>query len=153
MSTPIVEQLAVLLVARLESVTIDNGYQADITAVKRPTRYGNFDFEEGVCAVEEGDRVPLETEAQSTDEWSQTFMITVAHYPDDTSTTPIDTALNLKGADIEKALHSDRQFSGLATNSRITAIASSQTSTGMPSITIFFDIEYRTQDGDPFTNG
>ncbi len=163
MSVPIVEQIARKILARLEQVTIDNGYTWD-AACTRPTRL-DMDaapkdkqillLQEQRFLVEDGST----DGASEAVEWRQQFAIVVFAMASDTDDDPIDTLVNVRQADIEKALHTPTddetvvdwaRIDGLALNSNLGEPEWIEGADFSGSI-IRFIAHYRVKENDPYT--
>ena len=150
MSTPIVETLARAIVTQLETLTKANGYNFDVEEVVRPLRKG-VRLRDKLVTVEQGAKRPADEEAVGTDEWIQPFTITLWLLPSDFSETPVDTLVNTFGADVEKAIKADPQWSATVIDSWVVE--------GTPVVTednalngamIDFQVNFRHAYGDPY---
>lgn len=108
---PIVEQIAMEIVDRLEAITIANGYQVNIAEVLRPTRIGNvgqlgYATKDLLAVVEQSTRTAIEqTDGNpSAIAMEQVFLVALYRTCSTNETVPIDTKINVFQADAEKAL-------------------------------------------------
>lgn len=116
MSTPIVETIAVKLVALIDAITTGNGFNQTLVAV-RPKRIhleGDLNADNTVIIEQEDGRVA--TDANETTVWLQGFTLQALAIDSDAATDPIDTRLNKIAADIIKKLFTGENSSldGLA---------------------------------------
>ena len=105
MAVPIVEQIAVKLAARLGRIATANGYTFDANVV-RPTRVGKYVPRDKEVVFYQGGRTQVEkTEGNPAGvSWKQEFVAAVFAIDSDKSVVPIDTLVNVRQADVEKAL-------------------------------------------------
>jgi hypothetical protein len=104
MSTPIIEQIAVKLVALVNGVTVAAGFNQTLTAV-RPKRIhleGDLNADNTVIIEQEDGRVGVD--ANETTVWLQGFTLQALVIDSDDATAAIDTRLNQIAADIIKKL-------------------------------------------------
>jgi len=116
MSTPIIEQIAVKLVALVNAITTGNGFNQTLTAV-RPKRIhleGDINTDNAVI-IEQGDGTAA-VDANETTIWHQGFTLQALVIDSDDATAALDTRLNQVAADIIKKLFtgSNSNFDGLA---------------------------------------
>jgi len=105
MSTPIIEQIAVKIAALVNAVTIANGFNQDLTAV-RPKRIhleGDINTD-GTVIVEQEEDAVIETDSNTVIIWRQPFTLQALVIDSDDATAAIDTRLNQVRSDIEKKL-------------------------------------------------
>ncbi len=152
MSVPILEKIAVNLLAAINEITTDNGWNQTLTA-KRPKRI-NLDDEitEDLTAIIQQENPVKGQETNSTIEWHQPFAIQTIVIDSDAATTPIDTRLNTIRADVEKKVGEDITRGGYARDQRIMdpVIFDGPKFTG---IAVNIVVIYRTLYGDPYTQG
>lgn len=105
---PIVEQIAVKLRARLAQITTGNGW--DWTAVvERPTRLGGYVPQDKSVVLFQGQRTrprePYDRDGSFLGlAWIQTFHVAVFALQSDENTDAIETLVNTRAADVEKAI-------------------------------------------------
>ncbi len=157
---PILEQIALTVVDRLETVTIANGYQQDIAEVQRPTRLGGYRARDLLAVVAQ--RSPEQDEENSTEgnprgiAWDQPFEIALYRFPSDKDTIAIDTLINIFASDCTMALTggagSDwQQFGGLAMNAWMgESLYFGDTDGAFSGIVLVFHILYRISEIDPY---
>ena len=103
---PVVESIAQVLLGRLKTISVANGYHQDIARVMRPTRLGGYSPADRLLVLLHGDRtrdVDNMAEFESIT-WLQQFHVMGFRAPSDNDPTPIDTLINLLQCDIETAL-------------------------------------------------
>ena len=106
MSTPVVESIAVKLEALVNAITVANGFNQDLTAV-RPKRIhleGDIN-DDGTVIIEQEDAV-IEQDSTTHIIWRQGFTLQALVIDSDDATAAIDTRLNTVRSDIEKKLMS-----------------------------------------------
>jgi len=104
MSTPIVETIAVKLAALIDAITIDAGFNQNLTAV-RPKRLhleGDINTDGNVIIEQEDPALLQETDEVLT--WQQPFTLQALVLDSDDAATAIDTRINQVRSDIEKKL-------------------------------------------------
>ena len=149
---PVNELIARDILATVNTVTIANGYNYDLT-VQRHSKAGDKRDHLNTIITQDDTREASEPEVYFTKEWIATYMIGVYIMPLDNDTTPIDTYVNIIRADVEKALMVDIYRSGNALNTTIRA-PKQITDEGLEYdiIVINVDVNYRTLENDPYTN-
>ena len=106
MSTPVIENIALQLVALIGQITVGNGFNQTLTAV-RPKRIhleGDINTDGTVIIEQEGAEVAVD--ANEITQWRQAFTLQALVIDSDEATDPIDTRLNKVRSDIEKKLMS-----------------------------------------------
>lgn len=151
MSTPIIEQIADLVKADINTITVANGFNQTLTAV-RPKR---IDFK---TPWNDLDVLINQVEAEQLDaptmymEWKQFFILTAFVIDSDEETASIDTRLNKVAADIIKKLLEDRTRDGLAENTGIDdASPFDDDDGGLSGIAVKIWVQYLTKDDDPYS--
>jgi len=121
---PVIEVIAKQIKTRLESVQVANGYQTTVADVQRPTRINAVAplpnrvvfAQDDASDVEDLDgqgRPPSRAFAHG-------FIVGMFIMPAQTSTDPIETAINRACADLCNAVMADPQWTGLAIDTRVT---------------------------------
>lgn len=162
MAVPIIEQIARKIKARLEEITIANGYTW-AASVKRPTRIGGFTPKDKEVILFQLSRELAEepnTEgASEAVEWWDTFAALVYALDSDESTDPIDTLVNQRQADVEKALHTCHPDETVTDWARIDGLAL-DSNFGEPQpfegadfsgVGVLMRVHYRVKENDPYT--
>jgi hypothetical protein len=148
MSVPIIEYIAADVLATVQLVTTGNGYNYDLTA-ERHKRSGDKRQHLNAVIVQE-DPKELSPKVYFTKEWELPFGIGVFIIPDEADTTPIDNYCNVIRSDIEKALMVDRFRGGYALDTQIRASHSVIEEGGETIIVINVDVNYRTNELNPY---
>jgi len=153
MTTPIIEHIAANLVTTVNGVTITNGCNQNLSAMR--SRRLDFPADEapvdGIVMIVQGEpSAPVILNA-AVIEWIQPFALNAFVIDDDDATASIDTRINKVRSDLEKALLVDHTRGGYAVDTLLeppTFFPESETATG---ITINITIRYRTIYADPYT--
>lgn len=157
MATPIVEQIALAIKAKLLTVTTANGYNVTVSEVLRPTRTGVEASPQsyGIVLLQED---PTQDDELSYDSnvsvigWNQPFSVTLAIWVSEKSETPIDSLLNTFVADVTKALMDDPQWNDLACYSNVTDYSNGKAEDGSwEGVQITYEVKYRVAEDDPYT--
>jgi hypothetical protein len=151
MATPIVEQIATNILALIQSITTDNGYNYTLSAV-RPTKAGQSIYHLSTV-IEQADPEEMgdNEKPNFTLEWHLPFRVFVVVQPEESDTTPLDTYCNLIRSDIEKASQIDYTRGGLAIDTRIRSPRFYQ----HPNLAywlceVTLEVDYRTKLVDPY---
>jgi hypothetical protein len=157
MTEPILEQIALALVAVLEDIQGGSEYETTVSAVNRPTRLEDYTPTHLAIALTQSD--PEEDEDQegagSLKMWIQPFQIHCFIQVSDKDETPIDTLANRFRADVEKAVRQDPTLGGLATDLRVRPPESwiFKSNRSFEGVTVNVEVHYRTLEDDPYTQG
>ena len=155
MSTPIVELIAEQIEALINTVTIANGYNQDLTAV-RPKRIhleGDLN-DDGTVFIEQEDAT---VEAASEDETMlrQAFTLEAIILDSDAATDAIDTRLNTVAADLIKCLFTGTNWTlgGYADGLMLRDPAIEKFIGGeqIAGVAVNIDVLYRFVSDDPYT--
>ncbi len=152
MSTPVIELIALDIVARIGEITIVNLFNQDLTAI-RSRREDWVDESPGDGKVlvwqEDEDRAPDEEQSHNTTEWDQTFSLIANVIDSDSATTSIDIRLNQVKSDIRKKMREDPSRGGNAIDTKMGT--SRKVSEGnLTGIEVEIMVRYRTQQNDPY---
>jgi hypothetical protein len=163
MATPIIEQIALKIKARLEAITTANGYEITIASVIRPLRIDE------TMATNNQIYLTQETPTRNAElscpgnpakhAWDQPFRIAIGLRPSETATTPLDTLRNTAQADIQKALAQPTsgdwsQWDGLAIRSELGTSEWYLDDDGSTAgIQMVLTVTYRIPENDPYTLG
>ena len=151
MPTPIVENIATEILARLQTI-------AGAT-VERPNKK-RTSAEDGLILLQQED---AEVEQiipgnPAIIEWRQQFTITRFFNPSDKVTTPIDTLVNAGRSEIEYAITNPsvspalwHRFGGNAVNADWGNVDRGMTLKAMDVIALHLDVIYRVSENDPYT--
>jgi hypothetical protein len=148
MGLPLIEQIAVDIFNTVSGVTVDNGYNFDLT-VQRHSKSGDKIAHLNTVIVQDdpheaGDPVYF------TKEWIQPFDIAVFIIPLESDPTAIDTYVNVVRSDVEKALMVDRYRGGKALDTQIRACRNVSETLDYDCIAINVEVTYRTLETNPY---
>lgn len=102
MSTPVVENIALALVALIDGITIANGFNQTLNAIRPKRIHLESDlYIENNAFVLQGEGGVL-IDASEVAHWVEEFIIQVIVLDSDDATTAIDTKMNQISADIQK---------------------------------------------------
>lgn len=157
---PVVERIAVALLARLGTITIAAGYQQTVTGVLRAK--SGAGITPGHLKV-----IVIQKDAEKADDysfpgnppaqgWLQPFEVNLLIRPSDGSTTADDETLGKFYADAVKAITTPQStwhnWGNLAVNSEWQATTSSITEAAQHVIrALTLNVHYRTSENDPYT--
>lgn len=157
MSTPVIESIAEDIRSTIAGVTVANGYNQDLTAV-RPTslewRDGRSQKDGTVIIVQQD---PEENEELSSagnaglKAWDQPYALVAYVIASEASLPAIDTRINQVRSDLEKALTVDRTRGGRAIDTIVRAPEHFDQGPGATGIIVVIDVLYRTPENDPYT--
>lgn len=170
MPDPIIERIAVVLKARLERITVPNGFANTVAGVLRPPRMGAINPKHLQIVLVQDDPVLNDDEKRASGSGlllsvDQQFNIFAFVRPSDQLTTPIDTLLNSIEADIRKAVTNPedgtqwtdfREADGTRLAVRAQFDASEhfpEASGSLDGVAIPLIIKYRTPENDPYSVG
>ena len=151
---PIVERIAQAISTKTQTLSVANGDSFDAT-VSRPPQKGIPTPTDGLVVIVQGDPEQSEEHEYAGNPnsiaWVQPFSVFVFVRRAESDTTAVEAYVNSRQADVIKALHADRQWSGLAIDSRVRAIRGIETSDGSHAgVEIEFAVTYRTSAVDPY---
>jgi len=152
MSTPIVEHIAANIATAIGQVTVANGFNQDLVAI-RPKRldYGqDLTPRDGHVLVMQGAEAK-ETRPTGGESWAQTFILWALVLDSDQATNSIDTRINQVRADIHKKLMEDPQRGGYALDTELVGSDIISDGRGFSGIALEITVHYRTKDDDPYT--
>ena len=153
MSTPVIESIAADLKTSIEAITVLNGYNQTLTAV-RMSRVA-FDLaaaaDKNVLIVQESAEV-VEEKAIKSETWDQSFALVALVIDPDGSTASIDTRINQIASDIEKKLKATYTRGGYAIDTKMGTRQPFYDNGGRTTgVVVNIKIQYRTQYLDPYT--
>jgi hypothetical protein len=161
-ATPIVEQVALAIVAAIEAIDGDAPWNVTVNRVLRTTRQSLTDGAElaslshGDVLLVQGPRVRSDDSADGNppaSAWHQTWSLAVAVILSDSDETPVDSVSASFAADIERALMTDPQWNGLAMDTAIDEVVPLPLiSATVSGAAISFTTLLRWQEDDPYTN-
>jgi hypothetical protein len=155
MSTPIVEHIALELVALIDAITIAAGFNQDLTAVRPKRLHLEGDINtDGTVIIEQEDGA-VEADSDDATMMRQAFTLQALVIDSDDATDPIDTRLNQAAADIIKKLFTGTNWqlggnaAGMALRNPATEkfIADPQ----VAGIAVNIDVLYRVATDDPYS--
>lgn len=162
MPTPIIEQIAVKIKARLTAISTGNGYETTASGgVIRPTLIDETQPKDYQIYLTQ--ETPTKNDAFSCPgnpakrAWDQPFRIALGLRPSEKDTTPIDTLRNTFFGDVQKALAQPTsgdwsQWDGLAIQSSLGSAdwyLDDEGSAG--GVQAILTVTYRTPENDPYT--
>lgn len=163
MANPINEKIALAVLARMQSITTANSYDFDAvpvrytpTIAKRGPRY-----QDHLLVLYEGEETIEPDPPQQDEQKIKAFRADYYIVESESSSTAIDQRLNIGAANIEKAITADtasvhtgpaRQWDELASNTFMNGQTRFDPGEGgSQGISIFFNVQYRHDEDDPFT--
>jgi len=151
MSTPLVERIAVNLEKAINAITVANGFNYDLTAVRPKRLHLEGDINKDLTVIieqESPSAEPVITDETIT--WHQPFTLQAIVIDSDKATEAIDTRLNKIRADIEKQLNSEayRDCEGLAEGIFLKQ-PEKFTTAELSAIAVNIDVQYTTDYDDP----
>ena len=152
MATPIIETIAAEIETTIAGITTGAGYNQTLDPL-RPKR-NDFYLEAPVdlkALVVQADDDVADFQAIGTETWRQTFVIVVFVIDSDTETASIDTRINQVKSDIRKAIFVDTTRSGNAIDTILAGAVKFDDGEGATGCAVYFDVLYRTVEGDPYT--
>lgn len=152
MSTPIVEHIAANIKTAVDTITVSNGFNQDLVAV-RPKRNDFSDIlpEDGKVLIWQGDEERPEEAVISAETWIQPFALMAIVLDSDDAETSIDTRLNQVRADIQKKLKEDIRRGGYAFDTEFLPSAKFDDGEGFSGIAVNIAVYYRVKEDDPYT--
>lgn len=154
MSTPVIEHIALNIAAVVGSVTLANGYNQDLVAMRsRRLDFGDVAPQDGTVLIVQADPEPVEAEAIQTGEWTTPFLLQVCVVDSDRATLPIDTRCNQAASDLHRAMLLDAGRGGWAldTTPLATLKITAEEDIGWTGIICPFAVRWRHAYGDPYT--
>lgn len=152
MSVPVSEIIAVNVLETVQGVTVESGYNYDLTA-QRHMKSGDKRAHLNAILLQDDPREATDTKAYNTMEWWLPFHIGVYVIPLEGDATPIDTYCNAIAADVQKALMVDRYRGNNALDTQIRAsrlITDDELKCDI--IIINVEVNYRTAEVNPYVN-
>lgn len=152
MSTPIVEQIAVKLVALVNAITVANGFNQTLVAVRPKRIHLEGDINDDLNVIIEQEDAAIEEDSTTHVIWRQGFTLQALVIDSDDATAAIDTRLNTVRSDIEKKLMESENWKldGLGMvllKSAEKFIADPQ----MAGIAVNIDVLYETNKSNPYS--
>jgi hypothetical protein len=153
MSSPIIEQIAVKLFDAVNAITVANGYNQTLIAVRPKRIHLEGDINDDLNVIIEQEDAVIEADSTTHIIWRQGFTLQALVIDSDDATDPIDTRLNLIRSDMEKKLmDTDTQDLGglgeVLLKSAEKFIADPQ----LAGVAVNIDVLYQVAVGDPYSN-
>lgn len=152
MALPIIEDIAVNILAAINAITTVNGFEHTLVAIRpRLTNYADVIPEDKVVMITQTDEIKL-NEASLVITWQQTFELICWAINSDKLSTTLETKANQIRADIQKKLVEDVERNG---NADDTEILSSEVFNGDEGsgVRIQVAVRYKVSATDPYTKG
>lgn len=152
MATPITESIAVNIATAINAITVANGFEQNLTAVRRR----RLDFSDikpedlKVLIIQAEDELPDE-EAVGSNEWLQVYFLEAFVIDSDSAATSIETRTSKVRDDIRKKLTEDTTRGGYAIETMLRAAVPFDDGEGFTGIELEIAVHYRTQWNDPYT--
>jgi len=153
MSTPIVEQIAVAIAALIDGITVADGFNQTLTAVRPKRIHLEGDINTDGTVIVEQEDAELAVDANEFIQWRQGFTLQALVIDSDDATTAIDTRLNQVRSDIEKQLMQDDNWklSGLADGMMLRSAERFIADPQVAGIAVNIDVLYRVATDDPYS--
>jgi hypothetical protein len=152
MSTPILESIAVDIEAAVNAITVANGFNYTLTAIRPKTiTYKVTPNYDKVVVIKQGTRSPIGS-ASLVLSWEQIFELTCWVTESEIAVTSIETKTNQIVADIEKKLKEDVQRGDNAYNTRLLGADPLEDEAGTGAI-VTVAVDYKVSETDPYTKG
>jgi hypothetical protein len=152
---PLVERIALAIMARLATVTLTNGYAFDLSEIVRPKRCGVAWTPKslGVRLLQANPGLSEGTVGNPPAiEITQPFQLDLIVAVSETSSTPAEAWLNLMASEVNRAMMSDPQWTvageRLAIWSRLAAILYPEPTTGLDMMTLVYEAQHRVAESD-----
>lgn len=148
----ITERIAEDIKAAINLITIANGFNQDLTALRRR----RLDFSDvmpedlKVLIIQAEDELP-EQEAVGANEWLQVYFLEAFVIDSDTASTSIETRMSTVRDDIRKKLAEDTTRGGYAIDTMLRAATPFDDGEGFTGIELEIAVHYRTKWNDPYT--
>ena len=154
MSTPVIESIAEAIEAAVNAVTVANGFNYTLTAVRPKRIHLEGDLNADLTVIIEQDAEPEILElSNSSITYRQGFALQAIALDSDTSDEAIDTKLNKIRSDLEKQMRSTtyRTLGGLADGVLLRPPVKFTPSPQASGIAVNIDVIYTTDCNDPYT--
>lgn len=150
MATPVSEYIAVNIEAAVNQVTIANGFNQDLLAVRRRRNdFPDIAPEEGKVLITQGDEESTASQFTGTMQWLQAFELEAFVIDSDKALVSIDTRINQVIADLRKKLCEDHTRGGHAIDT-ILGGSSRYYDEGFSGTVVTIQVLYRTKEDDPY---
>ena len=154
MSTSVLEYIAVNVLASINAITIENGYNQILVGV-RPNRddFESIAPENGTVLIVEAPAERPEIQMDGAEEWLQPFVCMAYVIVSDGAAGSVETKYAQVVADIEKKMKIDPTRGGYAIDTKIRAARPFTDKKGRSGIAVPVVVHYRTVYGNPYTKG
>ena len=154
MADPVLEDIAVDLLAAINAITTGNGFNYSLTGI-RPRKDDFVDTapDDLTVLVIQGDDFIDEDGPVGVHEFVQTFLLAAIVLDTDDSTAAMDTKRNKVKADIQKKILADHQRDSNAIDTTLVGSIMFNEGRGFAGVAVQCEVRYRTDYGDPFTKG
>lgn len=150
MSTPIIESIAEFIKDAINTITVANGFNQTLKAIRPKRLYLNNEITDDLSVVIVQEK-PIENEATATTRsWKQPFVIQAIIIDSDNETASIDTRLNQVRSDIEKKLCEDKKCGGNAEYLKINSPDYIEPSEAFTGIVVNIEVYYTVEYNDPY---
>lgn len=151
MADPISEQIAANVLTRMKNITKANGYEQDLHPVRANRQLGN-QVVDGRAIITEADNDIVGNPPQTMHQRSKVFSVDAYAVLSESDDRAYDTVLNKMEADIEKEIFTDTGWSDLAVDTELRGSQRFEEVNGdYVGVTVFFAVQYRTLDHDPYS--
>jgi len=157
MALPIIALILDDVEDAIAAISTDAGYQVNVSSVYRQSTVNGMErLPPGPYVVQMTSDDPVRMEeldifgAEPCIGWMQPVELGLIIRPSDTSTTPIDTALNQFWADVVRAVMADPQWSQRAIDTTVGAPQDWTGPNGEVGRTAIMQISYRVKEADPY---
>ncbi len=150
MAVPIIENIAVDILAAINAIEEGDDYQHTLTA-HRPTltEFSDVKIVDKLVIIHQGEETALTSET-FTNKWQQNFELTCFLMNSDKSAVTYETKVNQVRADIQKKLMEDDKRDGNAIDTVLLSSSPFNEEIGS-GIRIFIGVIYRVVWNDPYT--
>ena len=151
--TPIIEQIALKLETLVNAITVANGYNYDLLAVRPKRLFLEGDLYDDLNVVIEQAECKLMEESDEILIWSQEFSLQAICIDSDTATESIDTKRNKIRSDIEKKLMTDENWllDGLAEGIIFAGAEPFYLENKIYGISVNINVIYKVNTNDPYS--
>jgi hypothetical protein len=154
MSEPLIEQIAVAIEAAVNAITVANGFDQTLTAVRPKRLHLEGDINTDLTVIIEQEPEPeIINITDTTISWRQGFALQAIVIDSDTSADAVDTRLNRVRSDIEKQMLSNtyHKLGGLAEGVLLRPPTKFIASPNAAGVSVNIDVFYTTEYDDPYT--
>ena len=158
MSLTIIEQIAQVLVTRLEAMLVENSFNTLASGIVRPARFADITPINKQVVIAQGQDDVVEELSHPGNPPAiarrQIFNVRCYLLPSERSTEAIDAQINVFAADVNKAICTPsgtwQTFGGLAVDAMVGGYDFFQADGGIEGVTVPVSVTYRTDEGNPY---